>query len=99
MLRFGSGPAASAAALALLLVCCSCPAARAITYNQSMPPRLQWMQNGGYCGEVSTVASGLRYASKWSALCAVVTACRWGQYLSQYDVRDVATGSQLKYAP
>ena len=23
--------------------------------------------------------------------------CRWGQYLSQFDVRDVATGSQFKY--
>ena len=65
MLRVGLClPAASAAVLALLLACCSISGARAFTYNQSMPPRLQWMQNGGYCGEVSTVAAGLRYAGK-----------------------------------
>lgn len=71
----------SCALFALLFTCYSCSAAQTFTYNQSMPPRLQWLQNGGYCGEVSTVAAGLR----------------WGQYLSQYDVRDIATGSQFKY--
>lgn len=50
-------------------------------FDSGMPPRLQWLHNGGYCGEVSAIAAGLKY----------------GQYLSQYDMRDIATGSQLKY--
>lgn len=36
-----------------------------------LPPRLQWVENGGYCGEMSFIAAGLYY----------------GQYASQYDVR------------
>ena len=35
----------------------------------------------GYCGEVSTVAAGLKF----------------GQYYSQYDIRDIATGTQQRY--
>ena len=50
-------------------------------FESGMAPRLQWLHNDGYCGEVSTISAGLKY----------------GQYMSQYDVRDVATGSQLKY--
>ena len=48
-------------------------------FSSSMPPRFQWVNNDGYCGEVSTIAAGLKY----------------GQYFSQYDLRDIATGSQL----
>lgn len=40
-----------------------------------IPPRLQWMHNSGYCGEVSLINAGLYY----------------GQYISQYDVRAIST--------
>lgn len=43
-------------------------------YN-SIPERLQWNENSGYCGEVSLIAAGLYY----------------GQYMSQYDARAAAT--------
>ncbi len=43
--------------------------------ENDIPPRLQWNHNGGYCGEVSMVSAGLYY----------------GQYLSQYDVRVIAS--------
>lgn len=43
--------------------------------NKHLPPRLQWEHNGGYCGEVSMIVAGLYY----------------GQYLSQYDVRAIAS--------
>jgi hypothetical protein len=36
--------------------------------------RLQWNNNSGYCGEVSTITAGLFY----------------GQYLSQFDTREIA---------
>jgi hypothetical protein len=39
--------------------------------KNDIPPRLQWENNNGYCGEVSMISAGLYY----------------GQYLSQYDVR------------
>ncbi|MBK8816213.1 MAG: hypothetical protein IPN42_12290 [Methylococcaceae bacterium] len=39
-------------------------------------PRLQWNHNGGYCGEVSMISAGLYF----------------GQYLSQFDVRSIASG-------
>jgi hypothetical protein len=42
-------------------------------YND-LPPRLQWDNNAGYCGEVSLISAGLYY----------------GQYASQYDVRAIA---------
>jgi hypothetical protein len=38
---------------------------------------LQWLNNAGYCGEVSTIMAGLKY----------------GQYFSQYDVRAIAAAS------
>jgi hypothetical protein len=50
-------------------------------WDSDMPPRNQWLSNQGYCGEVSCVMAGLKY----------------GQYLSQYDVRDISTGSQQIY--
>jgi hypothetical protein len=37
----------------------------------NFPPRFQWTENMGYCGEVSLVTAGLAF----------------GQYLSQYDSR------------
>lgn len=46
-------------------------------YNTNLPPRLQWLNNAGYCGEVSTIMAGLKY----------------GQYFSQYDVREIAAAS------
>lgn len=48
-----------------------------ITYSSDVPVRLQWLPNDGYCGEVSTIASGLKF----------------GQYFSQYDIRDIAAVS------
>lgn len=50
--------------------------AAAATYakNNTLPPRLQWNTNDGYCGEVSFINAGLYY----------------GQYISQYDARALA---------
>jgi hypothetical protein len=47
------------------------------TYSVSnpIPPRIQWEENYGYCGEVSFISAGLYY----------------GQYLSQYDARAIAS--------
>lgn len=45
------------------------------THQNNIPPRLQWDNNSGYCGEVSLISAGLYY----------------GQYLSQYDARAIAT--------
>jgi hypothetical protein len=59
--------------LALALVA-SCDG---FVWNSSMPPRLQWLSNDGYCGEVSTIAAGLALG---------------GCFLSQYDLRAIATG-------
>jgi hypothetical protein len=61
-------PTPSTASVSLLLLLLLIAAANSSThvesqiffYNQSLPPRLQWTGNGGYCGEVSTVAAGLR---------------------------------------
>lgn len=47
-------------------------------HENPIPPRFQWNHNGGYCGETSFIASGLYY----------------GQYLSQYDVRSIASGGK-----
>lgn len=44
-------------------------------HKNDLQPRLQWEHNGGYCGEVSMISAGLYY----------------GQYLSQYDVREIAS--------
>jgi hypothetical protein len=62
----------------LMLIGSFMVAVGAVTYDSGMSPRLQWLANDGYCGEVSTISAGLKY----------------GQYLSQYDMRDIATGAQ-----
>lgn len=46
-----------------------------------IPPRLQWNENNGYCGEVSFITAGLYY----------------GQYLSQYDARAIASKGTPQY--
>ena len=53
------------------------PAVPAVSYrvNNPIPPRTQWNANYGYCGETSFISAGLNY----------------GQYLSQYDARAVAS--------
>lgn len=43
-----------------------------------MPMRIQWLANAGYCGEMSFVQSGLLY----------------GQYVSQFDVREMLSQHQ-----
>ena len=43
--------------------------------DNPLPPRLQWNENYGYCGEVTFISAGLYY----------------GQYLSQYDARAIAS--------
>jgi hypothetical protein len=55
------------------------------TYNQGndIPPRLQWEANQGYCGEVSFISAGLYY----------------GQYVSQYDARALASPGVPQYLP
>lgn len=45
------------------------------SHNNDIPPRFQWDNNSGYCGEVSLISAGLYY----------------GQYMSQYDARRSAT--------
>lgn len=44
-------------------------------WKNNIPPRLQWMENFGYCGEVSVIIAGLYY----------------GQYISQYTARAIAS--------
>uniref|UniRef100_A0A7S1G6T1 Uncharacterized protein n=1 Tax=Bicosoecida sp. CB-2014 TaxID=1486930 RepID=A0A7S1G6T1_9STRA len=81
----GSATAALAIAAACLAgavaAAAATPLGRKYSWSASTPPRLQWLGNDGYCGEVSAIMAGLKF----------------GQYLSQYDLRDVATGSQLRY--
>ncbi len=50
---------------------------RTRTYAAALPvpPRIQWNENFGYCGEVSFISAGLYY----------------GQYISQYDARKIAS--------
>ena len=48
------------------------------SFSLDMPLRIMWEANLGYCGEMSTANVGLIY----------------GQYFSQYDVRQIATGAQ-----
>ncbi|HEV2361493.1 MAG TPA: hypothetical protein VGS21_07315 [Acidimicrobiales bacterium] len=53
------------------------------TYAISLPvpPRLQWNANNGYCGEVTFISAGLHF----------------GQYLSQYDARAIASNGTPQY--
>ncbi|MBN3726178.1 hypothetical protein G3N92_18495 [Burkholderia sp. Ac-20379] len=46
-----------------------------------IPPRLQWRENFGYCGEVAMLSAGLYY----------------GQYMSQYDARAIASPTTPQY--
>lgn len=43
-------------------------------WQNNIPPRFQWDNNLGYCGEVCLISAGLYF----------------GQYLSQYDMRSIA---------
>jgi hypothetical protein len=75
VLRFVSSRALLAAAA---LVAAGAAAASPLdTYvvSNGIPPRLQWNANYGYCGEVSFISAGLYY----------------GQYISQYDARALAS--------
>lgn len=57
--------------------------AAATTYRagSNLPPRVQWNANFGYCGEMSFVSAGLNY----------------GQYISQYDARAIASRNTRQY--
>ena len=44
-------------------------------WDSNIPARLQWLHNDGYCGEVSTIMALLKF----------------GNYISQYDFRDIAS--------
>lgn len=48
------------------------------THANDIPPRQQWTANHGYCGEVGLISAGLYY----------------GQYVSQYDARALASRSR-----
>jgi hypothetical protein len=48
--------------------------------HNDLPPRSQWQENYGYCGEVAFITAGLYY----------------GQYLSQYDARSLADGTGIQ---
>lgn len=50
------------------------------SWNNDLPPRLQWNGNFGYCGEVSLISAGLYY----------------GQYASQYDARSIASSGKAQ---
>lgn len=49
----------------------------AYTFYSGIQLRYQWWSNDGYCGETSLIEAGLKY----------------GQYMSQYDVRAVGAGA------
>ena len=51
------------------------PAPKTYTAGSKLPPRIQWNANFGYCGEVAFISSALNY----------------GAYISQYDVRAIAS--------
>lgn len=52
-------------------------AVKTYTASNPLPPRIQWNANDGYCGETSFVSAGLYY----------------GQYISQYDARALASNN------
>ena len=72
-------PSAAVSAPARPAAAVSAPArpAAATTYTAGsrLPPRIQWNANYGYCGETAFVSAGLYY----------------GQYISQYDARAIAS--------
>lgn len=51
------------------------------TFQNNLPPRLEWNGNFGYCGETSLISAGLYY----------------GQYVSQYKVRAIASKNTPQY--
>ena len=57
------------------------PAAATYTAGSRLPPRLQWNANFGYCGETAFISAGLNY----------------GQYISQYDARAIASNNARQY--
>jgi hypothetical protein len=66
--------------LLLAAACCAAAAAPGTSnttarWDSGLGPRLQWEPNDGYCGEVS----------------AVMALLKFGGYVSQYDVRAIAT--------
>jgi len=56
------------------------PAASSFEITNDIPARLQWNANKGYCGEVAFINAGLYY----------------GQYLSQYDIRAIASPNKTQ---
>lgn len=52
-------------------------------HMNDIPPRLQWDQNFGYCGETSFICAGLYF----------------GQYCSQYTARHLASDGEPQYLP
>ena len=59
----------------LIVSACLLVSVSSYVFQAGLSPRFQWTNNAGYCGEVSTIVAGLKH----------------GQYLSQYDVRAIAT--------
>jgi hypothetical protein len=68
---------AAATLLALPAAAHSQPAeiATTHTFDTGVPPRRQWDENSGYCGETSFISAGLHF----------------GQYCSQYTARSIAS--------
>jgi hypothetical protein len=79
-----TAPASSeyaAARRTLAVVAQPLPMTRLHWVLNDIPTRIQWDGNYGYCGEVSMISAGLYY----------------GQYLSQYDVRAIASPAIKQY--
>ena len=64
--------------LLFIITCLVTRLASGFVFDSNVFPRLQWENNAGYCGEVSTIMAGLKY----------------GQYFSQYDVREIAAATE-----
>ena len=64
--------------LVILLFICACFTADAGAQLLDIPPRLQWDDNNGYCGEVSIQQIGLYF----------------GMYASQYRIREIFDPTQ-----
>ena len=60
--------------LAFLMLCFAAEERKHL-WDSRLPPRLQWLQNDGYCGEVSLTMALMRLG---------------GGYISQYDARAIA---------
>lgn len=64
----------------MVLVFSTSAVAEIYKFSNNIPPRYQWNNNDGYCGEVSLISAGLYY----------------GQYVSQYDARAAVCSSQSR---